>query len=502
MKNASPKIRLCLFILFLCFSNLYAQEDCRPKKLIVFQGYRYYDWAPTVAKNSTAMQSQHPYIKGIVFHLGKEMAKPLILFDKVKWDKKELFFADLKTIQKNTTSFKDNFLLVWAHSTQTGFDFFDDTAWAVICSNAELLGEAVKTSGSRGIMFDPEYYAETVSYNPWWYGKKNQFEPPYIKRGQSFETVKQKATQRGYEFVKALQKKCPSLKIMTTFLYSYVWAYCYGNIDSLPQSNYALLGAFADGMLKGLNATSSLIDGNETSYYINETRKYTDAIDENSYAFAKYTAPLKIADAAVLPIWQKKGGVAFAPYLELCYNRYSEKKWSTPTYQSNWLKHNVYHSLLHNDEHVWMYVESFNFWTGDKQPAESSIYNDIIISDSLYQSKKPLGFDMFKPTKFLKHNFDTASLFINQTAAVTFKLEPKDNNQLSVQILLEDKASATKEVAEVQYFVNSEMVVSSSTYPYEKTLQLKTTCNEIFARIYYTNGTYFTSQSKLYTTNQ
>jgi len=42
------------------------------KKLVTFQGYHYSDWSPQLAQNLAAMQTNKPYIDGIIFHNGPE----------------------------------------------------------------------------------------------------------------------------------------------------------------------------------------------------------------------------------------------------------------------------------------------------------------------------------------------------------------------------------------------------------------------------------------------
>ena len=389
---------LLLLLSQVLLTSILAQDPVYPfkpkdKKIITYHASNYYDWAPDLAKNLTSMQQNRPYMNGVAFHVGSNYGFPNLAFNNEVWTETSLKFTDLETIKSKWTTLTDNFVLVWAHSRNVNPDFFNDNLWAQIIKNTEILGKAVKTAGCKGIMFDAEFYSAGETYSPWWYSKSNtKGSPPYTDK--TFEIVKAKARQRGKEYVKALQVHMPSITILTTFLYGYCWDYCYGDIQKQPDSEYALLPAFADGMLEALNAESLLIDGNETSYYINSSREHVENSDA-SYNHVRLEATPKVCDPALLSKWHKQGQIAMAPYLELCYNRYNPQSWSTPEYQSKWMMHNVYNGLLTTDQYVWLYIENTNFWTGKGAPAGVDMNADVNTAVSKFRNNEALGFDMY-----------------------------------------------------------------------------------------------------------
>ena len=273
------------------------------KKIILFQGNHYWDWSVNLANNLEAMQTKRPFLDGLAFHTGDTYGQPPFAFNNENWTEKTLRFDDLAIISKKWTTLTDNFITVWGHSNNVAPDFFNDTLWTQIIKNTELLGKAVKIAGCKGIMFDAEFYSGGETYSPWWYkvplrNPKHTGRPPY--EDKSYLEVCNKARERGKAYVEALQVYMPRITIMTTFLYSYVWAYCYDDIKKLPSSEYGLFAAFADGMVEGLNPGSIIVDGNETSYYIDETRKYFEDSDQNDYAFNKKVAPAVLCDSVIL----------------------------------------------------------------------------------------------------------------------------------------------------------------------------------------------------------
>lgn len=297
------KLFIVPILLLAIVQNSMAQSPIYPfkpkeKKIIILHSSDYYDWAPDVSKNLAAMQTARPYIDGLACHVGPEYGMPNFAFNNEAWTETGLKFNDLKSIATKWTSFTDNFILVWGHSRNIAPDFYNDKLWSQIVKNAELMGKAVKTSGCKGIMFDAEFYSGGETYSPWWFSKSNsKGTPPY--NGKKFADVEAKARQRGKEYAQALQTFMPKITIMTTFLYGYCWDYCYGDINKLPASEYALLPAFADGMLDALNSESVLVDGNETAYYINSSRESVETGIAN-YKHVRLEATPKVIDPTLL----------------------------------------------------------------------------------------------------------------------------------------------------------------------------------------------------------
>jgi hypothetical protein len=475
------------------YSLVIAQSQVYPyhpvnKKIISLQGANYWNWSVDLAKNLDKMQTGRPFMNGVIFHTGATYGQPGLAFNNEVWTDSSLRFDKLATIAGKCTNFTDNFILVWGHAGNTGPDFFNDTLWSQIIRNTELLGKAVKIAGCKGIMFDPEFYSRKRTYSPWWYSKtgKEGFSSPYAGRGQSYEIVRAKARQRGREYVQALQVQMPEIKILTTFLYGAVWNYCYGDMNTLSGSEYALLGAFADGMLEGLNPRSQLIDGNESSFYCNDTRQYyTETQVQGDYYTLRILAPSKVCDSTIIAKWNGQGQVAMSVYFDYAYNLYEPKNWSTPEYQSKWMIHNVYHSLLATDEYVWLYVEDMDFWTGENAPAVPDVFKDMEDAIGKFNTGEPLGYDMHGAAWG-----DKQSIFYT---APEISIMGQQSFTLPGSIMITPQISPGEEVLKVDYFANSLFIGSSWTSPFTIKHWFLDSDYTIVARAYLKNGNHNTS---------
>ncbi|HEX8545340.1 MAG TPA: Ig-like domain-containing protein, partial [Cytophagaceae bacterium] len=319
---------------------------------------------------------------------------------------------------------------------------------------------------------------------PWWYSKSNaKGAPPYT--GKSFDLVKAKARQRGKEYAQALQIHMPKITIMTTFLYGYCWDYCYGNINNLPGSEYALLPAFADGMLEALNPESILVDGNETSYYINDSKEYINGNDA-SYYHVRIEATPKVCDPILLGKWNQQGQVAMAPYLDYCYNRYFPNNWSNPAYQSQWMTHNIYNSLLAADQYVWTYIEGMNFWTGANAPANVDVSSDFETAVKKFRNDEALGYDMY-------NTGNGASQFI--TIPAVNITTPANNTVINAagDITITADVNPTSSITKVEFYANSLKIGEKLTAPYSITKSFLKADYTIFARVFRTDGTHNSS---------
>ncbi|HEX8547196.1 MAG TPA: Ig-like domain-containing protein [Cytophagaceae bacterium] len=480
------KLSLTIIIVFtslLVYSQSFPYK-ANEKKIITLQLAGDFDWAPDLAKNLKAMQANRPYMDGVAFHIGPDESFPNLAFNNEVWTEQYLKFPDLASIASQANTFTDNFIIVFGHSRNVPPDFFNDNLWAQIYKNTQLLGKAVKTGKCKGIMFDPEFYSAGETYSPWWFTKSNaKGTPPY--KGKSFDLVKAKARQRGKEYVQALQTHMPAITIMTTFLYAMSWDYCYGDINKLPDSEYALLPSFADGMLEALNEESILIDGNEPSYYISDSKEYINS-GAASYYHVRLEAIPKVCDPTLLNKWNKQGQVAMAPYLEYCYNRHEPNSWSTPSYQSQWMAHNVYNSLLATDQYVWTYIESMNFWTNANAPENVNALEDIESAVKKFRNDEALGYDMY--------NIGTgASQFIS-TPLVTIT-SPANSTSINVggDITITAEVNPTSSISKVEFYANSLKIGEKSSPPYTIKKTLEKQNYTLFARAVKIDGSHNSS---------
>ncbi|MBD2770105.1 T9SS type A sorting domain-containing protein [Hymenobacter sp. BT664] len=482
------KIILLSLCLITGFLNSLAQSPIYPfkpkeKKIIVFHTISHCDWAPDLPEALPSMQSARPYINGLVFHVGRDYESADFAFNNEVWTEASLKFNDLRSISTKWTTLTDNFILVWGHSRNVNPDFYNDNLWAQITRNAELTGRAVMTAGCKGIMFDPEFYSAGETYSPWWFSKSNvRGAPPYS--GKSFTEVKAKARQRGREYARALQRYMPKITILTTFLYGSSWDYCYGSINNQPASEYALLPAFADGMLEALNSESTIIDGNGTAYYINSSREYVEN-SAASYTHVRLEATPAVCDPMLLSKWNAQGQVAMAPYLDFCYNLYDDQPYSTPLYQSRWMKHNVYNSLLTTDQYVWVYIEQMNFWNGENSPVGVNVAADVSEAVAKFRNAEPLGFDMYSLGE--QAQFITSPRITMTSPANDMVINAAGPITLSTTI------DPSNSVSRVVFYANSLRIGEATSPPYSITRNFLRADYTLFARQFNTNGTHTTS---------
>jgi hypothetical protein len=488
------KVILLFTVFLLSIAPIHAQLDGYPfranKKLIVFNsGLNYWTWSNKIKDDLPSMQANRPYVTGTVFHTGPYEWETPLGFNNETWTEGTLRFDELRTIATKWTTFTDNFILYYPQSKKNGPDFFDDALWSKIYNNAVLVGKAVKTAGCKGIMFDPEFYYRKETYSPWTYQKTTDIAPPYIERGQTVEQVRAKARQRGRELVQALQINMPKIVILTTFLYSGVYPQ---EPTQLANSKYALLPAFIDGMVEALNPESIIVDGNEGSYYVDETRKYVEESDQSDYITARNSAQ-KLGAADILPKWNKQGQVAMAPYWDLCNNIYHPQSWRTPEYLSKWTMHNIYHSLLTTDEYVWLYVEDMDFWSGKDAPMTHNTFEDIKTAVERLRDGKALGYDMYKSAATYQYQLDKSAEFVySPTVTIT---SPTSNTRIEAagNITINANVNAGSSVRKVELYVNSNKVGEDTTAPYSFTRAFEKRDYILFARVFTTDGKHNTS---------
>ena len=107
-------------------------------------------------------------------------------------------------------------------------------------ANAGLYARAAKTTGAKGILFDPEPYGT----NPWTYSS-SKF------GGRSFAQVQAEVRQRGAQWMTALQNQYPDITVYTCFLSSMPMQE-FPDGRGLQSHMYALLPAFENGMLDAI----------------------------------------------------------------------------------------------------------------------------------------------------------------------------------------------------------------------------------------------------------
>ena len=335
---------------------------------------------------------------GVAFHLGtgrwhEAISYPgiydqtLLAFADRPWTAGEVGLDELGDIA--WPGMADSYIVQMGQSFEV-LDWFDDALWDVIAANAALVSQAVAESGARGILFDPEYY-DFADYSPWRYF-------PWAFPDHSFEEVEAQARLRGAEYVQALQSARPEMEVLALWWMSVVHAQVEAN-GGIEGSGYELMRGFLNGMLDAAQPGLTLIDGNEGTYYIDESW-----LVSNNYDYVRYTAT-GLLDAVHRPTWQERHQTAYAVYADYPLGLDPAYDWGHPAdFQLDWFEHNLYHALLTTDAVVWMYDEEINWYDeperGWAEYVPPGTRERIQSARAKLAAGEGLGFDLAKPGEF------------------------------------------------------------------------------------------------------
>ena len=263
------------------------------------------------------------------------------------------FAADRTDLSATKFSkFNYNFISIWA-AREENWNWFGEADWAATLTNASNFAKTAKAGGVKGFFFDPEPYGT----NPWSYSAT-------LYPNRTFTAVQAKVRQRGAAFLGAIQLEMPEVNILTLFGMTYIKKQLEGG-KPLEQVEWALPGAFIDGMLDVIGPRAELIDGNEPAYYyyLPNAQEFDgfkgvknaarDAVSPENRA--KYDAQVKTSQAifvdGLLGIYNAQN----ANGLLGCHLRDANERRLT-------LEHHTYQALKTTDEYVWVYNEQMNWW--------------------------------------------------------------------------------------------------------------------------------------------
>lgn len=318
-----------------------------------------YGWdvpTPAQMREQLAAMEKRPF-DGLVFRLSAGhnafVTRPL---EPNKFVEDERILRDLRF-----TRFTDNFVVVWG-SPPAGFDWFDETQWQIIVTNAELLMGVGQAGRVRGIYFDPEPY----DFSLWDYAKQPK------AKAHTFEEYRAQVRQRGAQLMRAFEKRMPGARILTFFHVS-----LYDRLADLPEAQRAqrlaregwgLMPDFFVGMLEGASPSAQFIDGNENAYYYTLREQY----------FRAYHAVRRRALGLVPPDlrdkYERQVQAGQALYVDQNFALRQPKTEQYLSYRmtaeerARWFEHNTYWALYTTDEYVWCYSERMNWWQ-DQTPA-------------------------------------------------------------------------------------------------------------------------------------
>ena len=326
-----------------------AQTGATGKKVIE------YGWdvpSPDFIAEHIREMEQRPF-DGLIFKLlgGNSVLDPKP-WDEHRYDRD---FEILPTIEWQR--FTDNFIIMFAASNQ---DWFDDAQWDAIVGHARLIARAGRVAKCTGLCFDAEPYGD----NPWAYTSAAH------RDTKSFTEYEDMARRRGAQFIQAIEAELPKPKILTFFLDSLFFDMCLPMPDELRKERlatrrYALLPAFLEGMLEGSGPDVEFIDGNENSYYYNDSRQYFDEYHGVTQR-VRY-----LVDPKYWPAYRAKVRAGQALYIDQYFGLRDLKvlgNYMTPEERPKWFEHNAYWALYTTDTYVWCYSEHMNWWTNTTIP--------------------------------------------------------------------------------------------------------------------------------------
>lgn len=167
--------------------------------------------------------------------------------------------------------FRDNFLRINLNATDRPFDMFDDERWDVLTGNFATAAWAAREAGLRGLMVDPEAYAqpEPGTRIP----RFNVFDFRLRQTTRDFPAYRRQAFRRGRSVGRAAVSAYPGITLILAFGPS---ATCLER-GPLPERTYSLLGAFVDGLLAGVGGQATVVEGFELSYSYRSCDRFQSA---------------------------------------------------------------------------------------------------------------------------------------------------------------------------------------------------------------------------------
>ena len=262
-------------------------------------------------------------------------------------------------------------------------NWFDDTQWKTIARNMSLFAQIAKEGHCVGLCFDPEPYGK----NPWGFGKNYP--------GKSFDEVAAQVRKRGAQFMNAVQKEMPRLRLLTFFQLS-LFRGLANETDAtkrtqrLMDNHYALLPAFLNGMLDAAGPDVAIIDGNESSYYYWKPKQFYEAHHSMKSDCLAFVDP---------KLWRKYRGqvhAGMALYMDQIF-ALRQPKGGFPSYfmspdtRARWFEQNVYCALASSDDYVWCCSERLSWWANrTPKGAEQA----IISAKEKLRKGESLGYDI------------------------------------------------------------------------------------------------------------
>lgn len=281
---------------------------------------------------------------------------------------------------------RDNYLwVVSSLNEERYFDWFDDQRWTAVEQNIERMAAMARETKMKGIVLDCEEYGCAL----WsWGGSRPDFAlsqaPPY--QGKTWNQVRAQVMKRGESFMKALDRGYPGATLWMLYAYSHTIYKYPQELQNLAEQDNGLLVTFVDGMLKGADEKTVIVDGCEPSYYRTRTledfERLADVIRNKAL---RYTS--------VPEIYKRKIRVGFGIYLDM----YHGQPWNGQAPEQNAMTPDILQELVGNalkagDGYVWVYSEYPSWWLDS---AEATFGGDVKARDD-HKWIPPVYYDALK----------------------------------------------------------------------------------------------------------
>lgn len=432
------------------------------KKLI--QATNSLQWS-FVKDNISRMESKHPEIDGIALSMnGNFMSDYLILHGDKLWTDED---AQINAVsQVKWGKFTENFVIL-VMTDSVNLEFFNDSKWSVIISNAKMISKMVNAGHLKGVILDDENYFERKGKFPWKYNDS-------LYPGSTFEQVLAKSRQRGKEFMQALQSNVNyPIVIFNMFWFGDYW----NNYDS-KTSRQVLYMPFMDGMLEAAHTGDLFIDANECAYYYQSTTMFTDIYNEyRMNRFPKYGA------ADLQDKYKTQVQIGHGIYPSLYYGLFRWPFTYADEEHDPWWKHQLYNSLLTSDKYVWIWSERWDWWGDGKLPLTPNFASIISEVKSKLNNQQSLNYDLVQ-NEIWKGDLTKPSekwhLSTSPTVTIT---SPANKSKTKSKITI--RTSVSDNARKVEFYINSMRVGVDSIAPYSvKVSGLARGMYTIFARVF------------------
>jgi hypothetical protein len=342
-------VNYCLIFGGICLLQLMVLTvSAEPAKLL------HYGWDnPSIA----ALTDVLPKLKTSAFDglTARPSASTPLFASKIDLD--NAFKSDLVTLQSvDHAALKQSYLAVLA-SADEKFDWNDDAHWALALENFRHMAQLAKTGGFKGLVFDMEPYSK----NPWSYGTQP------AKDRLSFGAFQILVQKRGADAMHVMQQEYPGVQIVNLYALSalnYSVADVKAGKDAnvfLADEGYGLWPSFFAGWVEAADASTTLIEGNEPSYYYTRRAEF-----ESAKAFVKNDL------SAFLPKqlrgkYTERIVIGHAVFVDGVMDSYKSPRFIGYYFGDNkqrlqLLHDNILNGLETSESVVWIYSEHTKWW--------------------------------------------------------------------------------------------------------------------------------------------